>query len=158
MMPVHKQLISGAAAALFAMSLAACHGSDSPNTPNGVPKSSGEFAAAEICTECGTVSSIQEVHAKGQGSGVGALAGAVIGGVVGHQFGNGKGNDAMTVAGAAGGAYAGLQAERQYNSTTSYRVMVSMEGGGTRTVNTANLNGAGVGSKVRVNGNSLQMI
>lgn len=144
--------MSAAAALMLVIGVAGCK----EDSPSEVPKAQAE--APRVCTSCGTVSSIEEVNTKGKGSGIGAITGAVIGGVVGHQIGGGRGKDVATVAGAAGGAYAGHQAERSYNATTSYRVVVSMETGGTRVVNTTQLNGVGVGSKVKVHGDSLQMI
>ena len=50
------------------------------------------------------------------------------------------------------------EAERRYNATTRYRVTVSMEGGGTRTVEVPDLAGIGVGTHVKVSGGDLQVI
>jgi uncharacterized protein YcfJ len=170
MMPKNnKMLLSGACALLLALSLGACQ----KDTPTEVPKSearasssssstksNAEVASFEpaVCHSCGTVSNIEEIKTKGSGSGIGAVTGAVIGGVIGHQIGGGKGKDVATVAGAGAGAYAGHESEKRYNATTSYRVTISMEDGGTRTVNTGSLNGVGIGSHVRVNGDSLSMM
>lgn len=166
---LNKTLAMGASALLLALSLGACQKNDSPtevpksgesasSSNSGSSRSNAEVAAFEpaVCHSCGTISSIEEIRTKGKGSGIGAITGAVIGGVVGHQIGGGKGKDVATVAGAGAGAYAGHQAERSYNASTSYRVTVAMEDGGTRTVNTADLNGVGVGSKVKVSGDSLR--
>lgn len=159
MMSLNKSLISGASVFVLALSLSACNDGISADATKEEAKAEKAervvVVERSVCANCGTVSGIDEIKTKGSGSGIGAVTGAVIGGVVGHQFGSGKGNDAATVAGAAGGAYAGHQAEKQYNATISYRVTVSMDGGGTRTVTTAGLNGVGVGSKVKVNGDNL---
>ena len=144
-------------AVLLALSLSACNpaGTEAPTEASDKTPAAKPVA---VCSDCGTVNNIEEVRVKGSASGTGAVAGAIIGGVVGHQFGGGKGKDVATVAGAAGGAYAGHEAEKRYNASTRYRVTVTMETGGTRTVETQNLNGAGVGSKVKVSGSSIQLI
>ena len=157
-MPVQcKTLKPAIVAALLALSLGACNQGDTETGAKATAKAPEEKAVA-VCSSCGTVSNIEELRVKGSASGTGAVAGAIIGGVVGHQFGGGKGKDVATVAGAAGGAYAGHEAEKRYNSSTRYRVTVTLEAGGTRTVETQNLNGAGVGSKVKVSGSSIQLI
>lgn len=133
---------------------------------------SGEFSAVEksapvkearraipkepqVCRTCGTIVGITEVKKKGEASGAGAFMGAIIGGVAGHQVGGGKGKDVATVAGAAAGGYAGHEAEKRYNSTTTFDVTVRMEDGTTRTVNLPEPGGYSVGDKVRVEGSSL---
>lgn len=110
-----------------------------------------------VCDNCGTVSAIQPVRQKGEGSGAGALAGAVIGGVIGHQFGGGRGKDAATVIGAVGGGVAGNEVEKNLKSSTYYQVTVQMEAGGTRTVNVGTTAGIAIGTPVRVIGNNLEL-
>ena len=107
------------------------------------------------CKECGIVTAVKTVKKEGEGSGLGAVAGGVVGGVLGHQIGSGRGNDLATVAGAGAGAYAGHQIEKHRKSTTTYRVVVKMEGGATRTFNYANPTGYKVGDKVKVVGKKL---
>lgn len=114
-------------------------------------------APAAVCNDCGTVSAIQPVQQKGEGSGAGALAGAVIGGVIGHQFGGGRGKDAATVIGAVGGGVAGHEVEKNMKSTTYYQVTVRMDAGGTRTVNVGSAAGIAVGTPVRLVGNNLEL-
>lgn len=114
--------------------------------------------ARRECSDCGTVSAIESLKVKGDASGAGAVMGAVIGGVIGHQIGGGRGNDAATAAGAIGGAITGHQIERRIQGDEYYRVSVAMETGGFRTLDIATLNGIGVGSKVRVVGQNLQLI
>ncbi len=132
---------------------------------------SAEFAAAEAaskarsraapvpaqCFDCGTVTSIEQMKAKGDASGVGAVAGAVVGAVVGHQIGDGRGQDAATVVGAVGGGLAGHEIEKRVRGTIYYHVTVAMENGGTREVDVNVLNGLSTGSKVKVIGNNLQL-
>ena len=109
------------------------------------------------CDNCGTITDIQEVKEKGDASGIGAVIGAAAGAVVGHQVGDGRGQDAATAAGAIGGGITGHQIEKRINGTTYYNVTVSMENGGTQTAKVGALNGLGVGSKVKVVGNDLQV-
>jgi outer membrane lipoprotein SlyB len=113
--------------------------------------------AAQVCNDCGTVASINEVRARGEGTGLGAVAGAVLGGVIGHQFGGGKGKDVATAGGAVLGGVAGHQVERSARSTTYYEVGVRMENGGYQTVKVASAAGIQVGTAVRVDGNDLQL-
>lgn len=110
-----------------------------------------------VCGNCGTVSNIETVSEKGQGSGIGAIAGAIAGGVIGHQFGSGSGNKAATAAGAIGGGVAGNEIEKRRNSTTYYRVTVSMDEGGSQVVTLDSTAGIGVGTPVRVVGNNLEL-
>ncbi|HVT34849.1 MAG TPA: glycine zipper 2TM domain-containing protein [Nevskiaceae bacterium] len=111
---------------------------------------------APSCTDCGTITNIEALTQSGTGNTMGTIAGAVIGGVIGHQFGSGRGNTVATAAGAAGGAYAGNRAQAYYNRSTSYKVTVAMQNGGTRTVTVTTLNGMAVGNKVKVVGDTLQ--
>ena len=108
-----------------------------------------EFAQA-ACPECGTVSELKTIKTEGQGSGAGAVVGGVLGGVLGHQVGSGRGNTAATIVGAGAGAYAGNQVEKNQKSTTSYRVFVTMEGGGTKYFTFAEPTSYRVGDKIKV--------
>lgn len=108
-----------------------------------------------VCADCGTVGAITETKQKGEGSGAGAVAGAVAGGVAGHQVGGGRGKDVATVAGAILGAMAGHEIEKRARSTTTYDVSVTMDDGSQRLINVAELGGLTVGSKVRVEGNTI---
>lgn len=98
----------------------------------GVAGAQSPLVAADGCTDCGVVRSVQFVERKGQASGVGAVAGGVIGGVIGHQFGSGRGNTAATIAGAGAGAYAGHQVEKNKNKKAYWNVAVKMDNGTTR--------------------------
>ena len=119
----------------------------------------GSIAFAETsyaaCKECGTVSDVKTIKKQGEASGVGAVAGGVLGGVLGHQVGGGRGNTAATIVGAGAGAYAGHQIEKNQKSTTSYRVVVTMEDGTTKTFNYAAQTSYKVGDQVKVVNNKL---
>lgn len=105
---------------------------------------------APVCSNCGTVTSIDAVKQQGEGSGLGAVAGGVVGGLLGNQVGGGSGKKIATVAGAAGGAYAGHQAEKHLKSTTRYDVTVRMDDGSLRTFSYDAQPAFQPGSKVRV--------
>lgn len=110
----------------------------------------GSAPLAAACRECGTVVDVNTVKKDGEASGAGAVVGGVLGGVLGHQVGSGRGNTAATVVGAGAGAYAGHQVEKNQKATTSYRVVVKMEDGGTRTFTYSNPTSYHVGDKVKV--------
>ncbi len=110
----------------------------------------GTAPAFAACANCGTVTDVKTLTKKGEGSGVGLVAGGVIGGVLGHQVGSGRGNTAATVVGAGAGAYAGNEIEKNKKTTTSYQVVVKMEGGNTRHFSYANPTSYRVGDAVKV--------
>jgi len=112
-------------------------------------------AAQAACDNCGTVTDVRTIKKEGEGSGVGAVAGGVLGGVIGHQVGSGRGNTAATIVGAGAGAYAGHQVEKNQKSTTTYEVVVKMEGGKTRTFNFEKETSYRVGDKIKVVDNKL---
>lgn len=111
----------------------------------------------KVCDSCGTISSIETMRKKGEGSGIGIAAGAVLGAVIGHQIGGGRGQDVATATGAIGGGFAGNEIEKQARASTYYHITVNMESGGSRTVDVSELNGLSSGQKVRVVGNNIQM-
>lgn len=106
------------------------------------------------CASCGTVESVTPIAAEGKPSGMGAVAGAVLGGLLGNQFGGGDGKTLATIGGVLGGAYAGNTVEKRMNQQTSYRVLVRMDDGSTRSVESNNPS-FGVGARVSVQGNVL---
>lgn len=114
-------------------------------------------AAVAPCHDCGTVTAIERVRQKGDASGAGAVLGALTGAVIGHQFGGGRGRDVATVGGAVAGGFAGNEVERNAKAVVLYRVTVALDDGGTRTLEVPDLGGAGVGSKVRVLGDSIEL-
>ncbi len=86
-----------------------------------------------VCYDCGTIESVRQVAAPGEGTGFGAIAGAIGGGVLGHQVGSGRGRDVGTVVGAIGGAIAGHQVEKQVRKSNSYEIDVRMDDGSVKT-------------------------
>ena len=110
----------------------------------------------QVCTNCGTVSSIINVSSDGQASGVGAAVGALVGGLVGNQIGGGSGRRIATAAGVVGGAVAGHKIEQNRNGgTQEYDVVVTMDNGGERRIRVGNTGGLTVGSRVSVDGNTI---
>lgn len=93
---------------------------------------SAQSPAASVCAECGTVSSVNVIEQKGEGTGLGAVAGGIVGGVLGNQVGGGDGRKLATIAGAAGGAFAGHQIEKNVKSTKHYQVAVRLDDGAVR--------------------------
>ncbi|MGE5523191.1 MAG: glycine zipper 2TM domain-containing protein [Rhodospirillaceae bacterium] len=89
-------------------------------------------AAPAVCASCGTVTSVNAVEKKGEGSGLGAVAGGVVGGLLGNQVGGGNGRTIATVAGVAGGALAGHEVEKRYKAERHYDVAVRMDDGSIR--------------------------
>ncbi|TXH86313.1 MAG: glycine zipper 2TM domain-containing protein [Rhodoferax sp.] len=110
--------------------------------------------ARTLCASCGTVESVTPIAQEGKPSGMGAVAGAVLGGLLGNQFGGGDGKTLATIGGVLGGAYAGNTVEKRMNQQTSYRVLVRMDDGSTRSLEQSNP-AFGVGSRVNVQGNVL---
>lgn len=111
--------------------------------------------ARQVCEDCGVIASVQEVRVKGDAGAVGTLGGAAAGGLAGAQFGKKSGKVLATIGGAILGGLAGREVEKQVTAKTEYDVVVNMEEGGSRSLRVAALNGLGIGSKVRVSGNSL---
>lgn len=113
-------------------------------------------AAKPFCAECGTVESMREVAAKGEGTGFGAVAGGLGGLILGHQVGKGTGNAIATVLGAAGGAIAGHEIEKNTRRTKSWEIGVRMEDGSLRTIASASAPGWRAGEHVRIVNGALQ--
>jgi outer membrane lipoprotein SlyB len=103
-----------------------------------------------ICSNCGSVVSVDAVKQQGEGSGLGAVAGGVAGGVLGNQIGRGTGRTVATVVGVAGGAYAGHEVEKHVKSTNTYVVAVRMDDGSNRTFNYDTMPAYRAGDKVKV--------
>jgi outer membrane lipoprotein SlyB len=115
------------------------------------------LAQATNCANCGVVESVNSYQQHPSKSVVGMVGGGVVGALVGNQFGHGTTNTIATVGGAAGGAYLGNEVGKKVQTTTHYRVVVRMDGGGTKTVSYAAQPGFSVGSHVRVeNGRLVQ--
>jgi outer membrane lipoprotein SlyB len=115
------------------------------------------LAQATNCANCGVVESVHSYQQHPTKSVVGMVGGGVVGALVGNQFGHGTTNAITTVGGAAGGAYLGNEIGKKVQTTTHYRVVVRMDGGGTKTVTYAAQPGFSAGSHVRVeNGRLVQ--
>jgi outer membrane lipoprotein SlyB len=102
----------------------------------------------------GSITAIEPVRERPQGSGAGAVIGGVLGGVIGNQFGHGLGRAAMTGVGAVGGAIAGNNVERNYKTAVvGYRVHVRLDNGSTRTFERKSIGNLHVGDRVRLDAN-----
>ncbi len=106
--------------------------------------------AAAVCKSCGVIESVRAIEHRPQGSGVGAAGGAILGGLLGNQVGGGHGRQLATVAGAVGGAVAGNQVETHMKTTKTWRIVVRMDNGTTRTFNQSAQPAWGSGDAVRV--------
>ena len=123
---------------------------DAPGrAPERVPEPEARQAAA-VCKSCGVIESVRSIEHRPQGSGVGAAGGAIIGGLLGNQVGGGHGRQLATVAGAVGGAVAGNQVETHMKTTRTWRIVVRMDNGTTRTINQSAQPAWGSGDAVRV--------
>lgn len=107
-------------------------------------------APAPLCTNCGTVSSVNAVREQGQASMIGPAAGGLLGGLAGNQIGGGSGKTIATIAGAAVGAGVGTEVERRTKATTHYNVNVRMNDGTVRTVRYDSTPSVQAGDRVRV--------
>ncbi len=120
---------------------------------NGNQQSNANYnqqAAADVCSNCGRVESVQAIQTAAKPSGLGIGVGAVLGGLLGNQVGGGNGRTLATVAGAVGGGYAGNEVEKRSHTTTSYQVRVRMDDGESRTFPQRGADGWRVGDRVRV--------
>lgn len=165
----HKHPVDRITASLAAGSLAClvvlggCGPQDGgPVKANGTPVPSARTApaperpAAPVALT-GEVRHIETLTERPKGTGVGAVAGGVVGGVLGHQVGDGNGQKAATAAGAIGGALLGNKIERdRATKVVGYNVQVQLDNGQTRTFRRDSLGGLQVGSRVKVEGASLQ--
>ncbi len=109
-----------------------------------------KLAVAAPCHDCGVVDSVTPIETRGQGTGVGTAGGAILGGLLGNQVGSGNGRKLATVAGAIGGAVAGNQIEGNMKTTRSYKIVVRLEDGSTRTFHQSEQPGWRAGDHVRI--------
>lgn len=164
--PVDRITASLAAGSLACLVvLGGCGPQDgSPVKANGTPVPSATTAArtaperpAAPVALMGEVRHIETLTERPKGTGVGAATGAVIGGVLGYQVGDGNGQKAATAAGAIGGGLLGNKIERDRKErVVGYNVQVQLDNGQTRTFRRESLGGLQVGSRVKVEGASLQ--
>jgi uncharacterized protein YcfJ len=139
--------------------LTACNPPAAPEAAAPAPVQVASRPAPPKCYDCGTIVNVEQMKAKGEGTGMGIAIGAVLGAAAGHQVGDGRGKQAATVGGAVVGGYAGNEVEKRARSTTYFHVTVAMEhGGGTRTVDVEAMNGLGTGSHVKIVGSNLQAV
>ena len=101
----------------------------------------------------GTVTHVQAVEVKGEGSGVGIVAGAVVGGLLGNQVGKGTGNTLMTAGGAVAGGYAGNEVEKHVKKKTLYKTKVKLDNGSVQSFTVGQR--FAVGARVQVSGKKL---
>jgi len=132
-------------------------GTQDDGPPQGLPVPTAQPAApaaqprAVPRERIGSVTAIEPVRQRPQGSGAGAVIGGVLGGVIGNQFGHGLGRAAMTGVGAAGGAIAGNNVERNYKTAVvGYRVHVRLDNGSSRTFQRKDIGNLHVGDRVRL--------
>ena len=111
--------------------------------------------AAPACLNCGVVQSVNAYQQKPKKSVVGMVGGGVVGALVGNQIGHGTTNTIATVGGAAGGAYLGNEIGKKVQTETRYRVVVRMDGGGTKSFTYAAQPGFSSGQHVRVENGKL---
>jgi outer membrane lipoprotein SlyB len=143
----------------LAIPLAACDSGAERETSAAPARVAAAPAPAPRCYDCGTITNVEPMTAKGAGTGLGMVIGAVAGAVVGHQVGDGRGQDVATVGGAVVGGIAGNEVEKRVKGTKYFQVTVTLDNGGaTRTLDLASMNGLGNGSRVKIVGNNLQPI
>ena len=107
----------------------------------------------------GSITGIEPIRERPQGSGTGAVIGGVVGAVVGNQFGSGSGRAAMTGAGAVGGAIAGNNIERNRNTrVVGYRVSIRLDNGTTRTFQRTQVGNLHVGDRVELDAESFHRV
>lgn len=171
-LPSQKHPVDRITASLAAGSLAClvvlggCGPQDgSPIKSNGTAVPTAVSTARSVAQErpavpvalAGEVRHIEKLTERPKGTGIGAVAGGVLGGVLGHQVGDGNGQKVATAAGAIGGAALGHKIERdRATKVVGYNVQVQLDNGQTRTFRRESLGGLQVGSRVKVEGGSLQ--
>lgn len=114
-----------------------------PATPAPAP-----VAGTQQCRQCGVIEAVRQVKVNAQRAGV--LASGANGPIVSSSFGRGDGRSATVPFDLPWGGYASQQAEKHVGVSTSYRVVVRMEDGSTRTVYQSSAPAFAVGEKVRV--------
>jgi outer membrane lipoprotein SlyB len=128
-------------------------------TAQPLPGTAAPAPAANPCDTCGSVTSVQYVEKKGEGSGAGLVAGGVVGGVLGHQIGSGRGNTAATIVGAGVGAYAGNQVEKNVKKKSYYVVTVALDNGGKKSITSSSKPAVKKGDRVKiVDGSQLALL
>ena len=109
--------------------------------------------ASQSAVKRGTVTKVEAVEVKGEGSGVGVVAGAVVGGLLGNQMGKGTGNALMTAGGAVAGGYAGNEVEKHVKKKTLYKTQVKLDNGKVQSFTVGQR--YAIGARVQVSGQKL---
>lgn len=120
-------------------------------------RAEAERAEANLpdCTDCATVTRVEQEKRRGKKGTKGAILGGLIGGVLGNQVGKGNGNDLATVIGAVGGAVIGHNIEKNQNRKKVWKVTVRDRFGQERHFDYQNKPDWIVGQVVRVNGQNV---
>lgn len=108
---------------------------------------------SQAAVKRGTVTAVQAVEVKGEGSGAGVVAGAVVGGLLGNQMGKGTGNALMTAGGAVAGGYAGNEVEKHVKKKTLYKTQVKLDNGKVQSFTVGQR--YAIGARVQVSGQKL---
>jgi outer membrane lipoprotein SlyB len=106
---------------------------------------------SRICSNCGTVESINLIEVKGEGGYLGTIGGGVVGALLGSQVGSGNGRTAAGIAGAIGGAFAGRALEGHTRGSNHYEVSVRLESGATQIISFPEEPDYRAGDKVKIN-------
>lgn len=109
--------------------------------------------ASQSAVKRGTVTKVEAVEVKGEGSGVGVVAGAVVGGLLGNQMGKGTGNALMTAGGVVAGGYAGNEVEKHVKKKTLYKTQVKLDNGKVQSFTVGQR--YAIGARVHVSGQKL---
>lgn len=139
---------------LAALSLGACATNRGYQSTQYVPQNNYNQQGVRY----GVVQSITPINTGAQTSGGGAIIGALVGGAIGNRFGKGTGKDLSTAGGAIGGAILGNEIEKSNygGGQQGVRVQVRFDDGGMASFDYGQINGIGVGSRVKlVNGTLL---
>lgn len=157
-----KTLLAPALAAIAITALLGACTSPGQSGPYGsqpYPASSGTYPSSNTPYQVsyGVVDSIQLTQAaNGQASGAGAIIGGVVGGVLGNQVGGGSGKTAATVVGAVGGALAGHEVEKRGGTQRNrYQIGIRLDNGTYQTIVQDNLYDLQVGTRVRIENNTV---
>jgi uncharacterized protein YcfJ len=145
--------------------LAACNQQDAPGGISAAVAGTPPVAAVAAdlpprvvaCDSCGIVRSVTELKTDGRASGAGAVIGGIVGGVAGNQVGGGSGRTIATAAGVVGGAILGNEVEQNRNASTTYEIVVDMQGGGQQVVSVVNAAGINPGTPVSVQGGNISL-
>jgi outer membrane lipoprotein SlyB len=112
-------------------------------------------SAPPRCVDCGVIDNVRQVTHEGQGTGAGAVIGGLAGGVLGSNIGKGNTRTVASIAGAVGGGLLGNSIEKSQRTTVAYQVVVRMNDGTTRQIESQSLPPWRTGDKVKLVGGSI---